>query len=117
MPTLNSFRPRENEGYLSVNWVEYFQEPDFPAAIHRVREVFRDKGFRLVRRGLFAILEVGAAKMRVHEDSGRSLRIEYLPSRDDASHAAIYGYATRDYAVAAELAALAGPQDVYPAVS
>lgn len=61
LPLPKAFLPREGEGYLSVNWLEYFQSPDIPAAVQRIREAFRNKGFRLGRRGLFAVLEVGAA--------------------------------------------------------
>ena len=116
-PFALAFRIRENEDYLSVNWLEYFQSPDVPAAVQHIRQAFRNKGFRLGRRGLFAVLEVGAAKSAVDEGFGRSLRFEYAPSRDDPSHAAIYGYGFSDIAVAAELAALVGWEGAYPAVN
>ena len=112
-----AFLVREGEDYLSVNWLEYFQEPDLSTAVQRVREAFRAKGFRLGRRGAFAIIMVGDAKKAIREQSGNLLRFEYAPSHDDASHAAIYGYTARDLVVAAELAALVGPRDVYPAVN
>ena len=116
-PLPEAFLVREGEDYLSVNWLEYFQEPDLSTAVQHVRETFRTKGFRLGRRGAFAIIVVSDAKKAIREQSGNLLRFEYAPSRDDASHAAIYGYAARDYVVAAELAALVGPPDVYPAMS
>lgn len=112
----DAFYIRENESFLSVNWVEYFQKPDFPAAIHRVREVFQAKGFRLAHRGSFAVLRVGAVNGVVNKNQGTTFRIYRMPSANDPSHAAIYGYGPGDFAVAAELAALVDPQDVYPAV-
>lgn len=115
LPLPEAFQLREGEDYLSANWLEYFQSPYLPTAIQRIREVFRSKGFRLPRRGAFAVLDVGGARTAVRENSGCSLRFEYAPSRDDPSHAAIYGYGASDLAVAAELAALIGPQAVYPA--
>lgn len=115
LPFALAFRIREGEDYLSVNWLDYFQSPDLPAAVQHIREVFRNKGFRLGRRGAFVVLGVGRAKTRVQEELGHSLRFEHAPSRDDPSHAAIYGYGFSDTAVAAELAALIGPRDVYPA--
>ena len=117
LPFSLAFRLRDGEDYLSANWLEYFQSPDLPTAIQRIREVFRSKGFRLPRRGAFAVLDVGGVRTAVRENSGRSLRFEHAPSRDDPSHAAIYGYGFSDIVVAAELAALIGPQDVYPAVA
>ncbi len=35
-----AFRPRPNEDYLSVNWLEYFRAPDLSAAVVMVREAF-----------------------------------------------------------------------------
>ena len=62
--------PRQGEEYLSANWLEYFGEPASDTNIDRVRTVFCEKGFRVLRNGRFAVLNVGAAKTAVHEGVG-----------------------------------------------
>ena len=46
-----AFRLRHDEEYLSVNWVEYLGAPDLPAAVERIREVFRRKDYALRTMG------------------------------------------------------------------
>ena len=112
-----AFQLRKGESYLSVNWLEHFRAASVSAAVERVREAFRAKGYGLRPNGRFAVLNVGAAKMAVHAAMRRSLLIEHLPEPDDDSHAGIVGYSAEDLAVAVELAALVGSGDVHPAVS
>ena len=112
-----AFRLRQDEGCLSVNWVEYLGAPDLPAAVERIREVFRRKNYALRANGRFAVQNVGADKTAVYEGVGYSLRFDHLPLDDDQSHAGIFGYTADDLAVAAELAVLVAPPDVHRAVS
>lgn len=111
-----AFIPRQDEDYLSINWLEYFGETELNAAVERVREVFHSKGFTLRPNGRFAVLNVEAAKTAVHEAVKRTLNIDHLPLSDDPSHSGILGYSSEDLAVAVELAALVTYQDVHPAV-
>ena len=112
-----AFRPRQDEEYLSVNWLEYFSESDSTDAVQRVREVFRDKNYRVRQNGRFAVLNVGAAKTAAYEGVDRALSIDHLPVSNDQSHAAIRGYGSDDLSVAVELAALVTRQDVHPAAT
>ena len=111
-----AFRLRQGEDYLSVNWAESLGAPDLPAAVERIREVFRRKNYALRANGRFAVLNVGAAKTAVQEGIGFPLRFDHLPLGDDQSHAGIFGYTSDDLAVAAELAVLVAPQNVHRAV-
>ena len=66
----------------------------------------------LSRNGLFAVLNVGAARAAICD---ADLRIEHMPTGDDCSHAGIYTRESLDIAV--ELQALvAASVDVHPAV-
>ena len=116
MPMVNAFSLRQGEDHLSVNWLEFFDETELKAAVERVREVFRSKDFQVRPNGRFVVLNVGAAKIAVHEAVGRTLNIDHLPLSDDPSHAGILGYASEDLAVTVELAALVTSQDVHPAI-
>ena len=80
IPMSAAFGLRQGEDYLSVNWLEYFGETDLSAAVERVREVFRSKDFQVRPNGRFAVLNVGAAKIAVHEAAKRALSIDHLPS-------------------------------------
>ena len=111
-----AFIPRQDEDYLSVNWLEYFGETELSATVERVRGVFHSKGFTLRPNGRFAVLNVGAAKTGAHEAVKRTLSINHLPCSDDPSHSGILGYSSEDLAVAVELAALVTPQDVHLAI-
>ena len=115
LPMAASFRPREGEEYLSVNWLEYLRQPDLPTALDLVRGSFRKKGFRIARNGRFSVLKVGAIKAAAAEAAGLTLHLTHLPSRLDKSHAGIFGYASEDLAIAAELAGLVTSREVHPA--
>ena len=111
-----AFALRQDDTYLSVNWLEYFGEADVGAAVNMTRGVFRRKGYEVRPNGRFAVLGVGRAKMAGLLSLGRELRIERQPLPEDPSHSGIYGYAPDDLAVQVELQALVSPSDVYPAV-
>ena len=117
MPMALAFVPKEDEDYSSVNWVEFLNAPDVATAVQQIRQIFSKKGYALRRNGRFAVMNVGDAKTAVREGVSHSLRIEHLPLQNDQSHAGIFRSNVDDFAVAAELAALVAPQDVYPAVS
>ena len=116
LPLTAAFLPKQGEEYLSVNWLEYFRTLDLTAAVDQVRQVFRNKTYRLRPKGRFAVLNVGAAKSAVCEGTGKSLRVNLLPVSDDESHSGIIGYNTDDLAVAVELKALVTSLDVHPAI-
>lgn len=115
LPMAASFRLREGEGYLSVNWLEYLRQPDLSTALDLVRSSFRQKGFGLAHGGRFSVLKVAAIKAAVAEAAGRQLLLRHLPSPHDKSHAGIFGYAPEDLAIAAELASIVTSRDVHPA--
>ena len=120
-PMASAFAIRSGEGYLSVNWLEHFGmrvgEPrGTEAALNRVRETLRGKGFRLRSNGRFALLNVGTVKTTIRRTFGRSLHVNQLPLPDDASHAGILGYTERDRMIAAEIRASVRAEDVRTAV-
>ena len=55
LPHAAAFKPRVGEGYISVNWLEFFGERDAAANIEHVRAAVGKK-LRLSRHGLFAVL-------------------------------------------------------------
>ena len=114
-PMASAFAIRHGEDYLSVNWLEYFDSRP-GVAIYEVREALIGKAFQLRQGGRFAVLNVGVVKTAVKRHLGRSLHINHLPSKDDPSHAGVFGYAEVDFMVAAEMRALVGPASVRRAV-
>ena len=117
LPTTAAFELRENEEYLSVNWLEFFGLKDLGAAVERVREAFRRKGFRVRRNGRFVVIGVGSARAAVESAVGRPARIEHLPLDDDESHAGLSGYTSQDLSAAVELRMLVRGENVHPAIS
>ena len=116
LPTAAAFELRPNEDYLSVNWLEYLDSRNLAAAVERVRETFRRKGYRLRSNGRFAVVGVGAVQAAVTETAGRPGHVEHLPLEDDESHAGLFGYTADDLAVAVELRVLIQREHVHPAV-
>ena len=117
LPMASAFKPRIDEEYLSVNWLEYFKTREPAVGVQHVRDAFRQKNYRLRPTGRFAVIDVGGAKQAVREGVGKELRIDQRPLDDDPSHAGIHGYAADDLAVAVELKVLVGREDVYAAVT
>lgn len=113
LPMSAAFLPRQTEDYLSVNWLEYLSAANLSAAVDRVQEIFRRKGFRVRPSGRFSVLQVGAAQSATFETSQSDLSITHMPISDDQSHAGIFGFTSEDLAVAAALAALVTPEDVH----
>ena len=114
LPTVSAFRLRADEGFLSVNWLEYFREKDFKTSIEEVRSAV-SRSLTLKPNGRIAVLNVAAVKSTVRESTGHSLRIIHMPSDADESHSGILGYGPDDFSVAAELKLLLNSGDVYPA--
>lgn len=115
LPMAAAFELRPTEHHLSVNWLEYFDSPHLGAAVERVREAFRRKGYGLRRNGRFAVLGIGEAKSAVAEAIGHLGRVEHLPVDDDESHAGLFGYTADDLAVAVELRVRVRREHVHPA--
>lgn len=116
LPLTSAFRLKPGEDYLSVNWLEYFGSSGLAAAVERVRDVFRHKGYGLRPNGRFAVLRIGSAKNAVAAAVGRSGRVEHLPLDNDASHAGLFGDPSHDLAVAVELRALIQHKHVHSAM-
>ena len=117
LPMAAAFELRPGEDHLSVNWLECFGAPNREAAVDRVRNAFKAKGYGLGRNGRFAVLNVGAAKTAVSETVDGPVRIEHLPVDDDESHSGIFGYTANDLAVAVSIKALVNRDNVFPAVA
>ncbi len=119
-PKPAAFMLRENEEYLSVNWLEHSGQPDLAAAVrHAEGAVGR---FRQLRKSCrFAVLNVGAVKTAIATHAGIALRVEHLPLEGNPSHSGIFGHAAADRIlaldIANELAALVRREDMHPAVA
>ena len=116
-PLAAAFTLRDGEPYLSVNWLEFFGEKNQKAAIDNVRNAFARKGFGVRPNGLFAVLNVDAAKSAAFECSQMDLCINHMPYSDDPSHSGISGYSSDELLVAVTFASLITLGDVHPAVT
>ena len=113
-----AFMLRPGEEYLSANWLEYFHQSDRTVQIAGVRRALVGKGFQLRRNARLAILNTGVAVAAGHSGLGITLRFVALGETTDPSHCGIYGVTPQNNAaVAALLAALIPPGQMYPARS
>ena len=109
-PTGASFELRANEEFLSVNWLEYFNDPSFAACVERVRQVIR---IDVNHNGQFAILNILDVKS-AGNNAGCSLQVKHMPIPPDESHTGIMGYTEADLEVSEELALIV--KEMYPGI-
>lgn len=113
-----AFQLRPDEDALSVNWLEYFDLANREAEIQEVRKVFADKGRTLQAKAKFAILEVGATKEYVQQESDESRLLSILHDPlppEDESHASIYNVPRDAPAIGDMIAELIEAEAIYPA--
>lgn len=115
MPTTGAFTLRAGEGYLSVNWLEYFGAADVGTAVQLARATVA-RHLELRASGRLAVLNVGAARHAIAHNAGSMLRIEHMPTDADPSHSAMFTDGAHRTKTAIELVALISPEDMFPAV-
>ena len=114
-PMPDAFKLRENETYLSVNWLEYFGMPTIEANMPYVREDF-GRHYKISKNGKFAVLNVGRIKRKV-EESEKIVHVRHLKEDDYPSHSSIEEYARVDDSITILLAEIVERKDVYSAKS
>lgn len=88
-----AFELRDNDQYLSVNWLEYFggdSESNKRDSVHAFRRTL-DVG----PKSAFGIGNVGEIK-RACSSSGAKARIVHRPRADNQAHSGIYGVPRED---------------------
>ena len=115
LPLWTAFELRENEDYLSVNWLEYFGELTTTELVNSIRCAL-SKSLRLSTNGRLALLKVEEIKLIRHEANQSSLLVNHVPLSNDESHAGIFGLAGENQRIAVELRALLSLGDIYLAV-
>ncbi len=96
-----AFLPREEEKYLSVNWLEFLNLDNRQEEIREVRKVLSSK-LRLGAMANIAVLNVGEALDYVHMQSpdSRELSVLHEPEEEDPSHSGISGFRHNDHLIA-----------------
>ena len=89
----SAFFLKKDQKYLSVNWIEFFGQPNLADAVREIRGVFGRKEYKLGASARFAVLNVGEAKSFVLEGTEQIYRIFFTEEAlsDDPSHAGING--------------------------
>lgn len=112
-PMASAFALKDNEEFLSVNWIEYFKGLSKEQAIDRVRDAFRKKNYRIKRSGRFALLKVREVKTVISDLSPSPFKIEHQPEENDPSHSGISGYTASDEFITLAIKNLVRSEDVY----
>jgi len=110
----SAFELRPGEQYLSTNWLEFFHHSDRQSQIAGVQQALVDKGFRVRRTASFAVLNVGTSVASCRDTLSVTIQFVALGEAHDPSHTGVYGYTAQDATVAALLATLVVPDEVYP---
>jgi hypothetical protein len=88
-----AFMLRDDEQYLSVNWLEELRSPDRAGEVFALQKLYARKFTRIGAGARIAILNVGTLRNKVFNESPdrRLLRVLHEPEEpDDLSHAGIY---------------------------
>lgn len=96
-----AFHLRNGEDYLSVRWLEIFQQPDRIAEIKEVRRVL-GMALKMGSTAQIAVLNVGEVCSHVQEAAQLSISVLHEPLAKDLSHSGIYD-TRQDEALIAEL--------------
>ena len=88
-----AFRIRNEEGYLSVNWLEFLKKPSREEEIDEIQNVLRKK-LTLGSRSRIAVANVGS--LIDHIRAERILKVQHEPEPEDQSHSGIFGYGIDD---------------------
>ena len=84
-----AFSLRHNEVYLSVRWLEFFEQPNRSSEIEEVRRVLK-ADLKIGATAKIAVLNVGDVRNYVEEVSGYLIRILHEPLPSDNSHSGIF---------------------------
>jgi len=84
-----AFYLRPGERFVSVEWLEYLQQPDRNSEIQKVLEIFSSK-LKLGSSAKIVILNVGNLCRHVRTYSMYSIRVLHEPEDDDPAHSGIH---------------------------
>ena len=98
-----AFRIKDGDSDLSVNWVEFFGEPDLNVAIELVQHDL-EGALSLSKNGLFALLNVAEAKTIIQTLIKREPGIVHDPTEFVESHTRMCGFAPEEFLVSTALA-------------
>ena len=110
-PKVEAFYLKENEGYLSFNWIEFYNlERD--NALNAIRNSIP---FGVTIGGRFVVLNVGAVTDSIIEGGGFSPSVRFCPKSDNPSHVAIAwdNMVETHHMIAVELLALIDSEDIF----
>ncbi len=100
-----AFQHRQNEEYLSVNWLEYFEldkSSNLSETKKSIIEAKRSK--KISANSRLAIGNVGKIKEALLKKEIGNIRIAYAPSKANPAHSGIYNLPKEDYDLMAMLA-------------
>ena len=92
LPGPEAFVPTTSKWELSANWLEFFEDAQHAAArVDRIRDALREKGRTLKKTHRLVVVNVGVAKLAVHnalkdDVADAELRVAYAPEPRDESH-------------------------------
>ena len=113
----SAFVPRQQDEYLSVNWLEYWGLPDLGAALDCIRrELNGERNLQVKLDGRFAVLNVLDIKDTIRGMTKRPSSVMHQPTPDMKSHAGVFGFFQNETDVAAELAMLVSADNTFPGI-
>ena len=115
LPLPTAFELRDDEEFLSANWIECFCMSNLTSGMKKVREEFK-KHHGMTENGRFAVLNVGDARKTIYAEYDTALRIEDLQDENYPSHTSIW-WPPDTLEIAITLSEMVKPHDMHPGVT
>ena len=112
-PEPAAFMIRNDESFLSTNWIEYFEMPDLKKGMKKVRDEFQ-KHHNMTKKGRFVVLNVGDTKKTIKIGHGTELRIEDLQEESYPSHTGIWFLQEDNLVISTILSEMVRPHNIHP---
>ena len=113
LPTVEAFRLRGEELYLSVNWIEYWGKGSIEDALSDIRG---DIELTLKKDGRFVVLGVGDVRQSIEDVVGTKPPVTHQPTAKMKSHSAVFGLRAGESDIAVALMQLVVEESVFPAL-
>lgn len=97
-------RPRKNEEYMSVNWLEYDGDKDLETCLTKIMNIYLlEKRMNVKDNNWLPVINVQKAIEIVRAELSKAMKVLYKPelqpaySYNDPSHSGAYGYSGVDH--------------------
>lgn len=110
-----AFRRKDEEEYMSVNWVEYFGLISHIAAIQKIEQAYLNKGRTVNKSSKFAVINIDRMTECVNKEAHITLHVKHEGTSPDPSHSGVFNMPKEDTTIGNLIAQIIDKDAIYPA--